>query len=129
MQLLLMNGADPDIGTADRNTPLIFAAGISRAEQTTKVPESRGIQAMRLLLALGADIHEANGTGNTPIHAAAMSGWDQAVTYLIERGANMNAKNKAGETPLKQARGFESGMLLYSRPNVAAVLEKLGATE
>ena len=129
MQLLLMNGADPAIGTGDGNSPLIYAAGIMRAEQTAKVPEARGIQAMQLLLTLGADINGPNDTGNTALHAATMSGWDQAVTYLIGRGAAMNAKNKAGETPLKQARGFESGMLLYTRPNVAAVLEKLGATE
>jgi ankyrin len=129
MQLLLMHGADPAIGTVDGSTPLIVAAGLGRAEQTAKVPESRGIQAMRLLLALGANVRETNGVGNTPIHAATMSGWDKAVSYLIERGADMNARNKADETPLKLARGFENGMLLYMRPNVAEVLEKLGATE
>jgi ankyrin repeat protein len=129
MQLLLMNGADPAIGTVDGNTPLIVAAGLSRAEQTAKVSESQAIQAIRLLLALGADVRETNSAGNMAIHAATMSGWDQAVTYLIGRGANMNAKNKNGETPLKLAHGFENGMLLYMRPNVAAVLEKLGATE
>lgn len=129
MRLLLMHGADPTINTADGNTPLIVAAGLSRAEQQTKVPEARGLEALQLLVALGANVHQTNTTGHTVLHAATMSGWDQAVTYLIGLGADMNVKTKAGETPLKLAHGFENGMLLYIRPNVAAVLEKLGATE
>jgi ankyrin repeat protein len=128
MRLLLANGADPAIGSAN-NKPLIVAAGLGRVEQETRVPESHVIEAIQLLLETGADINETNGAGNTPLHAATMAGLDNAVTYLAQHGAALSPRNKQDETPLKQAHGFIDKFLLYMRPSTAAVLEKLGATE
>jgi ankyrin repeat protein len=129
MRLLLANGADPAIAAKDNTTPLIMAAGLGRVEQETRVTEAREIEAVRLLLRLGADINEANSAGNTPLHAATMAGLENLVEFLADHGAALNARNKIGETPLKQARGFEDMFLLYMRPKAAAVLERLGAVE
>lgn len=129
MKLLLELGADPKIHAADNNSPIIMAAGLGRVEQESRVPEERAIEAVKLLLSLGANVNETNAAGNTPLHAATMAGLEHMVEYLVTNGAAINAKNKIGETPLKQARGFEDMFLLYMRPKAAAVLEKFGATE
>ena len=129
MKLLLAHGADPKISGGRGNTPLIVAAGVNHVEQESRVPEARMIDAIAMLLELGADITQANDAGNTALHAATMAGLDKVVPYLVQRGANLNAKNKAGATPLTLARGFEDMFLLYMRPSTAAILEKLGGTE
>lgn len=129
MKLLLEHGADPKILAANNNSPIIMAAGLGRVEQESRVPEERAIEAVKLLLSLGANINEANAAGNTPLHAATMAGLEHMVRFLAENGAAINAKNKAGATPLKQAHGFEDMFLLYLRPKAAAVLETFGATE
>ena len=129
MQLLLQKGADPTLTAAGDNTALIVAAGLGRVEQETRVPEPRVIEAVTLVLNLGADINQPNEAGNTALHAATMAGLDDVVAYLVQRGAALNTTNKMGETPLKQAHGFIDKFLLYMRPSTAAVLEKLGATE
>lgn len=129
MKLLLEHGADPKIGAGRGVTPLIVAAGVNHVEQESRVPEARMIEAIALLLELGADINQASDAGDTALHAATRAGLDTVVPYLVQRGANINARNKAGATPLKMARGFEDMFLLYMRPSTAAILEKLGATE
>ncbi|MGE0447572.1 MAG: ankyrin repeat domain-containing protein [Vicinamibacterales bacterium] len=129
MKLLLELGADPKIHAADNNSPIIMAAGLGRVEQESRVPEERAIEAVKLLLSLGANINEANAAGNTSLHAATMAGLEHVVRFLAEHGAAINAKNKAGATPLKLSRGFEDMFLLYMRPKAAAVLETFGATE
>ena len=41
--------------------------------------------------------------GNTPLHIAAMGGYDQMLRMLIDAGADVNATNRAGFTPLASA--------------------------
>ncbi len=128
MRLLLANGADPMIGALDNSTPLMVAAGLARVDNETRIPEVRALEAVKLALMVGNSIHEANGAGNTALHAATMAGLDTVVQYLVESGAQINAKNKKGETPLKIANGFEDSLLMYTRPSTAVVLQKLGAS-
>jgi ankyrin repeat protein len=129
MKLLLEHGADPTIAAADGTTPLIVAAGLARVPNETRVPESRVIEAVKLLLTLKNDIRASNINGTTPLHAAAMAGLDDVTRFLVEQGAPINAKNKNGETPYKMATGYEDTALFHEHPSTAAVLKSLGGTE
>jgi ankyrin repeat protein len=126
MKLLLANGADPRINANDGTTPLIVAAGMTRTDSETVIPEERHLEAAMLCLHLGQDVNAANNAGNTPLHAAAYAGLDTMVEFLVDHGARINAKNKKGETPTRIADGYEQASMLYTRPSTAALLRKLG---
>ena len=132
MRLLLASGADPWLTTPDNLTPLMMAAGFGRVEGETSVTESHVFEAVKFLVDLGADIVEANGTGDTPLHAAAYAGADTIVQYLIDLGADVNPRNRNGETPLTMAlgsftyRGAGNYRVNYS---TAELLRKHGAIE
>jgi uncharacterized protein len=128
MQLLLAGGADPGRPTRDGTTPLMVAAGMATVEEETRIPQVRRIDALRLLLALGADINAANGAGNTALHATAYLGFDEVAQFLVDSGARLNPKNKRGQTPLKVASGVQQTLQLYKHPSTEALLRKLGAT-
>ncbi|MDR3285152.1 MAG: ankyrin repeat domain-containing protein [Holosporales bacterium] len=72
-------------------TPLYTAASLGHTE------------AVRALLAAGAN-REIKGTdGSTPLFIAAWNGKIEAIKVLIEAGANVNAQNNRGDTPLHYA--------------------------
>lgn len=129
MQLLLANGADPLLGTHDRTTPLLAAAGLAVEESETSVPEQRHLEAVKLLLDLGADISASNGQGDTVLHAAAFVGYNAIAQFLFDRGAPLNLKNKAGQTPYKIASGIMVTMMFFQHPSTAALLKNLGGVE
>ena len=128
MRLLAARGADPALTSADRTTPLIVAAGITRVEAESRILESEHLKAVELALEFGNDVNAANDAGNTALHGAAMAGFATVVQALVDKGAALNARNKRGETPLKlAAEGFARGGQLNVRPATAAILRKLGA--
>ena len=56
---------------------------------------------VRTLLANGAKVGVTNSPGLTPLHFAAMGGFDNIAELLISKGADVNAKdNMVGGTPL-----------------------------
>jgi ankyrin repeat protein len=61
--------------------------------------------AVRLLLALGADVHQAaaNAAKVTALHAAVSSNQPQIVQWLIDAGADVNARQQMDYTPLMGA--------------------------
>lgn len=129
MQLLLSLGADPKIKGKEGASALVVAAGLARVDSETRVPESRVVEAVTMLIGLGLDVNAADANGNAALHAATMAGLDEVVRVLAAKGANLQARNKKGESALKLAHGFEDKFLLYMRPSTAKVLESLGATE
>jgi ankyrin repeat protein len=129
MRVLLDAGAKPGATTLDHTTTLQVASGMARVDTESIVPEARHLEAVKMLVALGANVNDANDLGNTALHAAAMAGFDSVAQFLVDRGAALNAKNKNGETPLRLADGYIADTMLYVRSNTAALLRKLGATE
>lgn len=80
------------------------------------------IEAVRLLLAHGANVNGANEAGATPLHKAAVLGNSEIVRLLLAHGANVNARNSGGQTALTHA--------LYKRhEDVATLLRQHGASE
>jgi ankyrin repeat protein len=109
MRTLAAAGADRTIRLADGRTPLIVAAqgettGM-RARGGGGPLERRVVDAVTLLIELGADVNAADASGNTALHAAAARkpGFDAVIKLLAERGARLEAENQKGETPLALA--------------------------
>jgi ankyrin repeat protein len=158
MRLLIGAGAQIDLPTRDNTTPLMLAAGLSQIEgpQGRRADASRpwyysgwnersGLEAVKLLVELGANVNAASqaafnaearlagtdfpaGAGHTPLHGAAYIGANQVVRFLVEHGATLDVQDKLGQTPYRVAEGHTSaGAAFYRRPETAALLRSLGA--
>jgi uncharacterized protein len=120
MKLLLAHGADPKIDTEDHTTPLMAAAGVGFSDgfiHDRSVEET--IEAMKLILDLGADINAANEQGLTALHGAAHKAALAEIQLLVDRGADLGAKDKGskafgqdtkGMLPLNWAEGVPVGV-------------------
>jgi len=58
---------------------------------------------IKTLLERGSNINAQNAQGETPLHGAALKGYDQMAEKLIEFGADPDISNNEGETPLNWA--------------------------
>jgi ankyrin repeat protein len=134
MRLLLDKGADANVATKNYTSALMFAAGLGGGGRNRA--GDQGIEAVRLCLDHGADVHAFNDTGATALHVATEAGADAIVQLLADRGADLDALDKSGRTPLDIAtgvsptgfvgrRGAAPGQV---RESTAALLRKLGAS-
>jgi uncharacterized protein len=106
IKLLLSHGADPDIkGGPHEIRPLMRAAMKGHLE------------AMRVLLAAGADIEALSADDYTALIAAANERQTESVKLLLEYGACPTTKNKEGRTALEEAK-------LVEAPDIVKILEK-----
>jgi ankyrin repeat protein len=125
MKLLLELGADPTLGNADQCPPLLPAAGLgTKAPGEEAGTEEEAMEAVRLLLSLGADINAVDKNGETVMHGAAYASWPKMARLLAERGAEIkiwHRKNRQGWTPLIIAQGFRQGNFKPSVPTIDAI--------
>jgi uncharacterized protein len=110
MHLLLDKGADPSVVQKNGTTALIVAAGIGWKDGGDNLntldqgTQADAIEAVKLCLQRGLDIHAANDAGTTAVHAAVMRGEaDEIIRFLVANGAKVDAKNKQQQTPLDLA--------------------------
>lgn len=130
MRLLLAKGADPAPKTKDGNDALLLAAGIGYRDKNTHGSEGDALEALKVAVAAGLDIHEKNKRGETALHGAASRGADSIVRYLADQGADVNAVSSQGYTPLDMAMGKAVvGQLPVPHESTVALLKKLGAKE
>ena len=118
-------------------TPLMVAVGMGsfgcrrcRAREFTQEAEERAVEAVKVLLNMGADINEANATGWTPLHAAAYAGANRLVEFLVENGAKVDVQNGCGQTPVSLAEGTSARGLVQrvkTHDSTVELLQKLGA--
>jgi ankyrin repeat protein len=132
MQLLVSLGADPRTPTAAHTSPFMVAAGVGAALPGEEPgTEAEVLQALPILLGLGADINAVDDRGNTAMHGAAYKHLPKVVTFLAEHGARVdvwNQKNADGHTPLQIAAGIQRGMnFVFSIDTEAAIKRALGA--
>jgi ankyrin repeat protein len=122
MRLLLDLGADPLLSNFEGTTPLMAAAGVGTNEpQEEAGEESEAVEAVKMLLDLGADVNTVDKNGNTAMHGAAYAISPLVVKLLAERGADPQIwknPNTAGGTPLFIAEGYTSRL---PRPDAATI--------
>jgi ankyrin repeat protein len=128
MRTLVKLGADVSIPNADHSTPLMAAAGLgTRSPGEDAGTPSEVVEAMQIILNLGADINAVDDKGETAMHGAAYKNQPEAVEFLASKGAKIeiwNRENKHGWTPLTIARGHRFGNFKPS-PETAAALVKV----
>ena len=127
MRELIKLGADPLLGNRDNCTPLMVACGIGvagAAADETAGTEPEVIEAVQLLLGLGADVNAVDANGETAMHGAAYKNLPKVVQLLSDKGAKIevwNKKNKSGWTPLLIAEGYRPGNFKPSAETIAAL--------
>ena len=128
MRELLKLGADPLLPNADNSTPLMAAAGLGTANPLEEAgTEAEALEAVQLLLELGADVNAVDTNGDTAIHGAAYGNFPAIVQVLADRGADINIWKRAdteGRTPLFIAEGYKAGRPQPSKPTIE-VLRRL----
>src|SRR5262249_13931012 len=128
---LLAAGADPRTPTADGTTPLMVAAGLGRASFAPTLKRSprshKAEDAVRVLLAAGADVNAAHEADFTALHGAAFRGLNEVVEILVEHEAKINARDFRGRTPYRLAEYSKQATQMQAFSETAELLKKLGA--
>ncbi len=141
MNILLAAGADPlkATGADDRTpgrrlgeitgktTPLMAAAGVGWREEISRGRVPDAIEAVKLLVAKGGNINEANQGGDTALTGAAMRSEPALVEFLLSIGADPKHKNARGLTAMDIANG-NSDYSILPNPLVADALKKHAPT-
>ncbi len=133
IRLLLAHGANVEIPTATGISPLLAAAGIGSSALDTRgryKTQTQAISTVQALLDGGANVNEADHTGETALHGAASWGWNDLVRTLADRHANLTARDARGRTAADVALGSASASGRASaeaHPDTAALLKQLMA--
>jgi ankyrin repeat protein len=116
LRVLMEGHADVQIPTKKGTTPLMIAAGLGRYEDRTEEEERSALEAVQLLVSLGADVNAVGENGYTALHGAAYVGADSIVRFLVEQGARIETLDNFGQTPLSIAEGvITTGIVEFSK--------------
>ncbi len=125
MRLLLELGADPLLPNFNNTTPLMVAAGLETTEPLEEAGEEpEAVEAVKMLLDLGADVNAVDDNGDTAMHGAAYNNYPLVVKLLADRGADpqiWRQPNKQGVTPLFAAEGHIGRLPRPDPPTIDAV--------
>jgi ankyrin repeat protein len=126
MRLLLELEADRLLTNEVNCTPLLAAAGVGALGDGDESAgtEDEAVEAVRLLLELGADINAVDDNGETAMHGAAYQSWPKVVQLLSDRRADINVwnrKNKWDWTPLMIAQGHRPGNFRPAPDTIVAI--------
>jgi uncharacterized protein len=152
MRRLADAGADTSLRLADNRTPLMAAAQgeTTGARVRGGATEPRLLEAVKLLLALGADVNAVDRVGNTALHllVTRRPAFDAVIQLLADHGAALEIANRNGETPLALAlappaplrgqsttvqtlqwrAGYADWVANNGRTSTTELLRRLGAT-
>jgi ankyrin repeat protein len=129
MRVLLENGADPAIKTADGTSALMVAAGVGvYGPGESPGTHDEALEAVKLAFEVGGgDVNDANKDGETALLGAVYRGGAvPVIQFLAEKGARLDVPNKKQWTPLLAAEGVvyaSSGIRRY--PEAAALIRRL----
>ena len=125
MRFLVANGADPLLPNNEGTTPLMVAAGIGYCQGQSVGSETARLEAARLAVELGGDIHAVNERDQTALHGSSYSGANAVVRFLVDNGARLDATDKLQRTPLSIAEGVFYSSALHFQHHTAALLRQL----
>ena len=131
IKLLLAHGANVELATATGISPLLAAAGVGSSALDTRgryKTQPQAVSTVQALLEGGANINEADRSGQTALHGAASWGWNDVIKTLADRHANLMAKDGRGRTAADVAMGSASGSGRggsEAHPETAALLRQL----
>jgi hypothetical protein len=101
------------------------AAGLaSRSPGEDPGTEPETLEALQVLLDLGADLNAVDKNGETAMHAAAYKNMPKVVRFLAAKGAKIDVWNKPDKfewTPLAIAVGYRFGNFKPSPETEAAI--------
>jgi ankyrin repeat protein len=127
LRTLAALGADTTLTNVEKSTPLMAAAGLAtRSPGEDAGTESEVLEAVQVLLDLGADINAVDNNGETAMHGAAYKNLPKVVKFLAAKGAKIdiwNKDDKFGWTPLAIAVGYRFGNFKPSADTEAAIRE------
>jgi ankyrin repeat protein len=127
MKLLASLGADPTLTNVEDSTPLMVAAGIwARSPGEDAGTEAEVLEAIQVLLDLGADLNAVDKNGETAMHGAAYKNLPNVVRFLAAKGAKIEVWNRPDKfewTPLAIAVGYRFGNFKPSPVTEAAIRE------
>jgi uncharacterized protein len=133
MQLLLDLGADPTLTNNDGSSPLLAAAGVGALGDGDEAAatELETLEAIKLLLKLGADINSVDANGETAMHGAVYQDRPAVIRFLADHGADIavwNRENKWTWTPWLIAEGHRPGNFRPAPASIAALEEVMRAS-
>uniref|UniRef100_A0A4W5NKZ6 Ankyrin repeat and SOCS box containing 2 n=1 Tax=Hucho hucho TaxID=62062 RepID=A0A4W5NKZ6_9TELE len=143
VEVLLEKGADPELATKERETPLYKACERENAEIVamllnhgavvnkhciqgwTALQEAvsrNSVEICEMLVQAGAKLSPTNMYGITPLFTAAQSGCVETLQFLIKHGADINSEASDGATALYEAakNGHEDIVKLLLSQNADA---------
>ena len=127
LKTLAALGADTSLTNIENSTPLMAAAGLAtRSPGEDAGTESEVLEAVQVLLDLGADVNAVDNNGETAMHSAAYKNLPQVVKFLAAHGAKIdvwNKNDKFGWTPLAIAVGYRFGNFKPSPETETAIRE------
>ncbi|XP_077587587.1 ankyrin repeat and SOCS box protein 2-like [Stigmatopora nigra] len=124
VKCLLESGADPDIGSKNKETPLYLACSLDNIDMVnlilaygasvnqrcargwTSLHEAvsrNNLEICEILVAAGAAMNPSNAYNVTPLMVAAQLGRLKALNYLMKKGADVNTQTCEGLTALYEA--------------------------
>jgi ankyrin repeat protein len=93
--------------------------------------EEQAIEIYSLLRAAGANVKARTHFNETPLHSAALRGWNEIVKRLVADGAELDASDRNSLTPLDFAMGRIpkefNAVVPTVRTDTAELLKSLGA--
>ncbi|XP_061087928.1 protein phosphatase 1 regulatory subunit 27-like [Conger conger] len=78
------------------NLNTIYLSGMAALHEAVL---SGNLESVKLLVKSGADIHQQDEDGWTPLHIACSDGFPDIARYLLSMGASVDVENKCGEKP------------------------------
>lgn len=131
MRFLLAKGANALVRTARNVSPLMAAAGVDSNTEIgyTGVAEADAVEAIKLCLELGDDVHTVSTYGENALHGAAYrgnAGSNKIAQLLLDRGIEVHLVNKRGWSPVTLAEGIYTNNSNSRNPDLERLLLEHG---